>query len=102
MLHRLLAEVYIPNPNNYSQINHVDGDSHNNNISNLEWCNAKENNIHAIDAGLRPCKINMHIANQIRQDYFTSTAKALSVKYSLSLGQIRKIVNNERWVRNPQ
>ena len=52
-VHRLVAQAFIPNPNDYSQINHIDGDKENNNISNLEWCTAGQNNIHAIENGLR-------------------------------------------------
>jgi len=37
-IHRLVALHYIPNPNNYRVVNHIDADPHNNNISNLEWC----------------------------------------------------------------
>lgn len=53
LYHRVIAEVYIPNPTNLPQINHIDGNPSNNNISNLEWCTAKHNNIHAIQTGLR-------------------------------------------------
>jgi len=37
-VHRLLAIVYIPNPNNYPCINHIDRNRKNNNLNNLEWC----------------------------------------------------------------
>lgn len=43
LVHRLVAEKYIPNPNNYNQINHKDEDKTNNNVDNLEWCDAKYN-----------------------------------------------------------
>lgn len=42
-VHRLVAETFIPNPNNYSQVNHKDEDKSNNTIDNLEWCDAKYN-----------------------------------------------------------
>lgn len=43
-LHRLLAETFIPNPNNYPCINHRDENKLNNKLDNLEWCSYKYNN----------------------------------------------------------
>lgn len=51
-LHRLVAEAYIPNPENYTQVNHKDGDKSNNKVSNLEWCSASANVRHAWANGL--------------------------------------------------
>ena len=39
-----MAQTFIPNPNNYSQVNHKDEKRDNNNVENLEWCNCKYNN----------------------------------------------------------
>lgn len=42
-IHRLLAIAFIPNPNNFPQINHKDENKQNNNLNNLEWCTCKYN-----------------------------------------------------------
>jgi hypothetical protein len=47
-VHRLIAEEFIPNPNNYPQVNHIDKDRINNMIDNLEWCNPQQNVEHSL------------------------------------------------------
>jgi hypothetical protein len=51
-IHRLVAKYFIPNPNNKSQINHIDGNKLNNNVNNLEWVSNLENRKHAVRTGL--------------------------------------------------
>lgn len=48
-VHRLVAEAYIENPNNYKYVNHIDLNKHNNTIENLEWCTASMNMQHNAD-----------------------------------------------------
>ena len=52
-VHRLVAETFLPNPNNEPQVNHIDGNKQNNNVNNLEWSSASHNQIHSIRHGLR-------------------------------------------------
>lgn len=42
-MHRLVALHFLDNPNNYEDVNHIDEDKTNNNVSNLEWCSTKYN-----------------------------------------------------------
>lgn len=43
-IHRLVANAFIENPNNYSSVNHIDENKMNNSINNLEWCTTQYNN----------------------------------------------------------
>ena len=88
-VHRLVAEAFVDNPNNYSEINHIDEVKHNNIFSNLEWCTRKQNMNHGtiierilrhpnriktLEESKRPIiAINIETGNEIR---FSSVSEA--------------------------
>lgn len=69
-VHRLVAEVFIPNPEGLPEVNHKDCNKSNNSVSNLEWCTRRENLQHAWRHGMKCTgeKHGMHIltAEQVK------------------------------------
>jgi hypothetical protein len=53
LIHRLVADAFIPNPKGLPEVNHKDGNKHNNHVDNLEWVTKSENALHAFAEGLR-------------------------------------------------
>lgn len=62
-VHRLVATVFIPNPNNLPQINHKNGDKSKNYVNNLEWCSSLENVRHMVKNNLSNFKEKLHEAS---------------------------------------
>ena len=90
MIHRLLAQAFIPNPDNKPCVNHIDGNKLNNQVSNLEWCSIQENNLHARQTGLHKQAVGHKI--QYQSDATKSKALAnLKDKSKLSPEQVRYV-----------
>jgi hypothetical protein len=107
-IHRLVGETFIPNPENYPQINHIDGNKLNNHVSNLEWCTGSDNIKHAIEIGLQKpnngeengrSKLTEQQVFEIRQLYSSGDyiLKELGEKFGVSYSLIGKIINNKNW-----
>lgn len=58
-VHRLVAQAFLPNPDNKRTVNHKDGNKQNNIISNLEWATHKEQLEHSFRKGLRKTQCNI-------------------------------------------
>lgn len=61
LLHRLVAQTFIPNPENKPEVNHIDGNKLNCCADNLEWSTRRENQFHAVNHGLTPAWSKPHM-----------------------------------------
>ena len=118
LLHRLVAEAFITNPENKPQVNHIDNCTYNNYFENLEWVTSKENYEHSRKQGrssvllatksliLQNNKkriLTYEQAQEIRKLYsLGETKSSLAKKFSVCNGVIYHIVNNETYVNNLQ
>lgn len=100
-VHRLVAEAFIPNPNQLPQVNHIDGIKTNNHVSNLEWVNNSQNQKHAWDIGLQKRRTPKNAVfspseiQQIIDEYQTTetSQRKLAEKYDCSKTTIADILN---------
>ena len=93
-VHRIVAEVFVPNPYGYSEVNHKDGNKKNNCATNLEWVTHKRNIEHAIKTGLiGDCakKATADVVRAIRAEYIPNDRKH-------STTAIAKKIWLERWL----
>ena len=92
-IHRLVAESFIPNPNNYKYINHKDENKANNKVDNLEWCTAEYNNtynnkhIRALETRMKKhigCRkiLQLNENEEIIKEYFSISQASKEMKVS--------------------
>ena len=99
-VHRMVAEAFIPNPDEKPFINHIDGDKTNNYVSNLEWCTKQENAQHALKTGLLNSfvKLTEDQVKEIRYEYNKNiTITELSKQYCVDRKTIKDIINYKIW-----
>lgn len=104
-VHRLIAETFIPNPENKLYVNHKDSNKLNNHVDNLEWCTHSENMQHAYIFGnlkLAAAKLTDDQVRQIRKDFSVHTFKNKQQFiihymdfYKVSQNCIRSIIDNK-------
>ena len=86
-IHKIVAVFHIPNPNNYSLINHINGNKKDNRVENLEWITAQNNILHAFRTGLKKAtnaKLSDEQVREIRAAIFIrgkQNIKQLAEKY---------------------
>lgn len=110
LVHKLIAETFIENPDKLPYINHIDGDKTNNHVSNLEWCTASENISHAFGMGLAAnkkgeesslAKFTNEQVREIRYIHGKGVSEtSLAVLLGVSQSTIGRIVRGERYADN--
>lgn len=109
-IHRLVAQAFIPNPLNLPQVNHIDGNKENNNVSNLEWCTREFNIQHAFATGLMTnnhlkgsnnpaAKINEEIVKEIRYLYDNKLMRYTDLlkKFNISADILKRVIKRKGW-----
>lgn len=107
-VYRLVAEAFIPNPDNKPEVNHLDGDKDNNSVENLEWVTPKENIQHAfatmLTSGRQGESHPMHkitedtaiqICSLIESNMYTM--REISIITGSTYSIVKKIKNRTRW-----
>jgi hypothetical protein len=99
LIHRLVALIFIPNPENKPEVNHKDGIKSNNHVDNLEWVTNQENITHSILSGLKKVKLNKDIVIKMRIEYATGnySFNSISKKYNIGSTTAREAILKIKW-----
>ena len=107
-LHRIVAKTWIENPENKSEINHINAVKDDNRVENLEWCTREENLLHSIENGLQYVLKGSEIGTsiltekdvlEIRARFSPKkvTRKMLAEEYGVAPATIKGIVLRRSW-----
>ena len=98
-LHRLVAEAFLGINPEKREVNHIDGDKTNNNLSNLEWVTHSENHRHAVRAGISGAAVlttdNVREIRKSLQD--GDTFKAIAQRHGVTASAINHIKSGRSW-----
>jgi ribosomal protein S25 len=100
-IHRMVAETFLDNPLNLPEVNHKNGDKHNNRLENLEWCTKSQNEKHKVLIGLHnTAKLTKELVEQIRNEYKPRVVSTytLAKRYNVAQGTIHQLLKNKTWI----
>lgn len=94
-IHRVVAMAFIPNPFNYSDVNHIDGNKANNTVDNLEWVTSYMNHLHARSHGLRESALNESQVHEVCKRLISGeNQRSIAFTLGISVHAIGHIVNH--------
>lgn len=106
-IHRLIMIAFVPNPNNFPIINHINGIRNDNSLDNLEWCTQSRNVSHAFEIGLKiaakgtrhgRCKLSENNVLEIRRLIVEGkNNKEIGNKFNVSKTHIGYIKSGKLW-----
>ena len=94
-IHRLVAQAFLTNPQNFPEVNHINGCKRDNSLCNLEWVSSSANVAHAYRSGLRRQKLattDKELILQLLQQGLTH--RAIGIKFNVSHSTVGSIARN--------
>ena len=109
-VHRLVMLAFKPQDNEKLIVNHIDGNKHNNNLNNLEWCTHKENDEHSLRLGLKPIGEQSGMSKLTDMQVYTiremilmgCKQKDVAKMFKIAETNVSAIKHNKTWKHIPQ
>lgn len=108
LVHRLVAEAFVPRAPGFDVVNHADGDKQNNKHDNLEWCTYADNNEHAKQNGLNRAfgdahynaRLSVDAVREIKRRVATGEShKEIAIDFGIARQTVTKIAGGKAWGR---